>query len=63
MPRGGGGGVIWIRTLEGGHIRAKILKLSSGGLQANRAEQSRATVQLGYQLSICSGTKENHGKP
>jgi hypothetical protein len=39
----------------------KMLKLPSGGLHVKHAEQSN--VEFGYQLSICSGTMEIHGKP
>jgi hypothetical protein len=44
-----------------GYIRADILKLPLGGLHVKHAEQSN--VEFGHQLSICSGTKEIHGKP
>jgi hypothetical protein len=49
------------RNLKG-CIRAKILKLPLGGrLHVKHTEQSN--VEFGCQLSICSGTKEDHGKP
>jgi hypothetical protein len=44
-----------------GCVMATMLKLPSGGLHVKHTEHSN--VEFGYQLSICSGTKENHGKP
>jgi hypothetical protein len=38
-----------------------VEKLIFGGLHEKHAVQ--CNVEFGYQLSIRSGTKENHGKP
>jgi hypothetical protein len=60
-----GGGVAGELKLNGnrslkGCIRANILKLPLGGLHVKHVEQSN--VELGHKLSICSGTKGNHGR-
>jgi hypothetical protein len=43
-----------------GCVRATNVEVTigRGGLHTGQSN-----VELGYQLSICSGTKENHGKP
>jgi hypothetical protein len=61
-----GGGLAYELNLTGNQsltaaLGRKIFKLPSGGLHVKHAEQSN--VEFGYQLSICSGTEENHEKP
>jgi hypothetical protein len=58
--------VFFLLALGGGElngcVRRNILKLPLGGLHVKHTEQ-QSSVEFGYQLSICSGTKETNGKP
>jgi hypothetical protein len=58
---GGGGAALdrnLVRHLES-YIRAKLQCYHWEGCMGSM----QCNVEFGYQLSICSGTKENHGKP